>query len=369
MNTEIILAGLKAHPVRTSVGVLAVTLEVVLILMLVGLTNGSLSDTGNRVGGVGGEIIFKNSDSSYFIGMSSTILPLRLAQDIAKFDGIKVVAPVVAQIEQSGGLTMVWGIDPESFDAMSGGFRFISGRMFSAPDEAIIDDRIAEDRKLTVGSRFEVLNHPFTITGIVESGKGARIFIPIGTAQEMTNRPDSASVFYIKLNDKSQTREIIDKLKATPRIGQGRDVIDSEEWLSLMYASNSALLGAVFNVIVLLGVSIGVLVIFLSMYTTVTERTREIGILRAMGASKGFIVVLVIEESLVLCLIGAAVGIGASFLLMIILKTILPTLNILMTSGWILRASIFALLSGVIGSLYPAFKAASQDPIEALAYE
>jgi putative ABC transport system permease protein len=369
MNTEIILAGLKAHPVRTAVGVLAVTLEVVLILMLVGLTNGSLSDTGNRVAGVGGEIIFKNMDSSYFLGMSNTILPLKLARDIAMMEGIKAVAPVVTQIEQSGGLTMVWGIDPPSFDAMSGGFRFLSGRIFSTPDEAVIDDRIARDRKLTVGSQFEVLSRMFTISGVVESGKGARIFIPIGTAQEMTNRPDSASVFYIKLNDKSQTKEIIERLKMTPRVGEGRDIIDADEWLSLMYASNSALLGAVFNMIVLLGVSIGVLVIFLSMYTTVTERTREIGILRAMGASKGFIVLLVIQESLVLCLIGAGVGIGSSFLLMVVLKKVLPTLNILITSEWILRASVFALLSGVIGSLYPAYKAASQDPIEALAYE
>ena len=85
-----------------------------------------------------------------------------------------------------------------------------------------------------------------------------------------------------------------------------------------MFESNAPLLGIVFRVIVFVGVAIGVLVIFLSMYTTVTERTREIGILRAMGASKGFIVVLVLQESFVLCVIGTIVGIGASFLLMAI---------------------------------------------------
>ena len=139
--------------------------------------------------------------------------------------------------------------------------------------------------------------------------------------------------------------------------------------VELLYETNSTLLDIVFNVIVFIGVIVGVLVIFLSMYTTVTERTREIGILRAMGASKMFIVVLVIQESLVLCVIGALVGIGASFLLMFTLKAMLPTLSILITNGWVLRAAVFALLSGVVGSIYPAYKAASQDPIEALAYE
>jgi putative ABC transport system permease protein len=114
---------------------------------------------------------------------------------------------------------------------------------------------------------------------------------------------------------------------------------------------------------------IGVLVIFLSMYTTVTERTREIGILRSMGASKGFIVRMVLQESLMLCIIGTVVGIGMSYLVMWALKAMFPTLSIIITSDWVVRAAIFALLSGIVGSLYPAIKAASQDPIEALAYE
>lgn len=368
MNTQIILAGLRARPVRTGVGVLAVTLEVLLILILAGLTNGALSDTGNRVAGVGGEIIFKPADSSMALGLSSAIFPITMGEKIAQVEGIKAVAPVLAQMESTGGMGMVWGIDPPSFEAMSGGFTFLDGTMFSASDEAIVDDRIAGARKLTVGGQMKTLNRTFTITGIVQSGKGSRIYIPIHTAQEMVNRTDpaAASVFFIKLNDKSQTNRIIEELNEK---FPDRDIIDADDWLSLMYASNAPFLSIVFDVILFIGVSVGVLVIFLSMYTTVTERTREIGILRAMGASKGFIVVLVIQESLVLCIIGTVVGIGSSFLLVFLLRTFQPTLSILLTSGWVVRASIFALLSGVIGSLYPAYKAASQDPIEALAYE
>jgi putative ABC transport system permease protein len=352
--------------------VLAVTLEVVLILLLVGMANGSLADTAKRVSGVGGEIIFKNADTSFMLGASPATLPLELADRITKVDGVQAVAPVLVQMESTGGLTQIWGIDPVSFQAMSGGFKILKGRMFSAPDEAIVDERITADRMLEVGGVVKVLNRDFKIAGIVESGKGARMHIPLETAGEMVSRPGWATLFYIKLTDKSRTKEIIGKLKEMFRGEDGEskfDIIDADEWFSMMVASNSALLKIVFNGIVFLGVCIGVLVIFLSMYTTVTERTREIGILRAMGASKGFIVLMVIQESLFLCLIGAIVGVGASFLLTIPLKSIWPTLSILITNDWVLRAALFALVSGVIGALYPAYKAASQDPIEALAYE
>jgi putative ABC transport system permease protein len=365
MNTQIIVAGLKARPVRTAVGLLAVTLEIVLILLLVGLTNGGIADSGDRIAGVGGEIIFKSADSSYVLGMNNAVLPESMADDIAKVEGVKVVAPIVAQTEVGGGFTMIWGVEPRTFEGMSGGLTFLDGKWFSRPNEAVIDDRLAADKNLKVGSPVEILKHPFTVSGVVENGKGARVFIPLETAQEMT-RPGNVTVFYIKLHDKSQTKAVIDRLNVE---FEGRDIVDAEDWTSLMFESNAPLLGIVFRVIVFVGVAIGVLVIFLSMYTTVTERTREIGILRAMGASKGFIVVLVLQESFVLCVAGTIVGIGASFLVMAILKSIFPTLSILITTGWVVRAAIFALLSGVVGSLYPAYKAASQDPIEALAYE
>jgi putative ABC transport system permease protein len=121
--------------------------------------------------------------------------------------------------------------------------------------------------------------------------------------------------------------------------------------------------------VVIVAVCIGILVIFLSMYTTITERTREIGILRSLGASKSFVVWLILEESLVLCLLGVGVGFIASELLSTILHGVFPTLPIQITGDWRLRAAISAVVSGVIGSLYPSLKASAQDPIEALAYE
>src|SRR5439155_24375263 len=113
----------------------------------------------------------------------------------------------------------------------------------------------------------------------------------------------------------------------------------------------------------------GVLVIFLSMYTTITERTREIGILRSLGASKTFIVGLIFQESTFVCILGVILGIGTSLMLGRLLQHVFPTLIVDIQNEWILKSSIFAILSGIIGSFYPSLKAAGQDPVEALAYE
>lgn len=368
MNTQIILASLKARPVRTGVSVLAVSLEVALILLLVGLTSGVLDETGKRPAGVGADIIFMAPDASYIIALNNAAMPVEIGQRVAQVEGVKAVAPVLTLTNPGGGYNVVYGIEPESFDAASDGFMFFKGRMFSAPDEAVIDDWFASDEKVDVGGEITLLNRKFKITGIVQNGKGARIFIPIATAQEMNGREGQASLFYVKLNNKDEIKQVLD------RMGKGTDfegykVTDVREFASLMVSSMSRLMDSFFKVVVFVGVCIGVLVIFLSMYTSITERTREIGILRAIGASKTFIVTLILQETVMLCFGGIVIGIGASYALSALITKMYPTLVILITPGWLLRAMLLAILSGIIGSLYPSIKAATKDPVEALAYE
>src|SRR5262249_46370476 len=144
---------------------------------------------------------------------------------------------------------------------------------------------------------------------------------------------------------------------------------DVQEWASLFIPANIPGLSSFIQAVVLVAVCIGVLVIFLSMYTTITERTREIGILRSLGASKPFIVVLIFQETAALCVLGVVVGITLSFAVRALLDATYPTLPIYITLEWTCKASLFAVLSGIIGSLYPSLKAANHDPIDALAYE
>jgi putative ABC transport system permease protein len=128
-------------------------------------------------------------------------------------------------------------------------------------------------------------------------------------------------------------------------------------------------LGTFINVMIGIAVTVGFLVTFLSMYTTVIERTREVGVLKSLGASKGYIVRIILSETTLLCLLGLAAGIGLSFLTKDIMQKVWPSLPIQITVSWIVRAGLIALLGGLIGATYPAWLASRRDPVEALAYE
>jgi putative ABC transport system permease protein len=142
-----------------------------------------------------------------------------------------------------------------------------------------------------------------------------------------------------------------------------------KDFISLMTSSTLPGLNAFINVMIGIAVAIGFLVIFLSMYTTIIERTREIGVLKSLGASKAYIVQIVLSETTLLCLAGVAGGIGLSYLMRAIFVRIFPTLTILITPAWIGRAGVIAILGGLLGASYPAWMASRKDPVEALSYE
>lgn len=366
MNKQIILANLLARPVRTTVSILAVALEVTLILIVVGLATGISNETARRIEGVGADIMFQPPNSSVFLALNSATMPVAVGEKIQEIESVKAVAPVQTLVNSQGGLDIIYGIDPASFDKVSGGFLWHKGQIFSAPNEVIVDDWFARAKRVDVGDEVALLNHKFKITGIVENGKGARVFMPLKTAQDMTGAVSRASLFFVKLDNPDEVNAVIERMGKTFPAYPARSL---REFMSLMMSAEMPALDAFIDTVVFVAVCIGVLVIFLSMYTTITERTREIGILRSLGASKGFIMTLIFQESLVVCLIGVVIGMGTSFIVARVVKLVFPTLVILITNGWIAKASIFAVLSGVVGSFYPSLKASAQDPVEALAYE
>lgn len=123
------------------------------------------------------------------------------------------------------------------------------------------------------------------------------------------------------------------------------------------------------KVVIGVAVCIGFIVIFQSMYTAVMERTREIGILKAMGASKLYIVNVILRETILLALGGIGLGLLLSLLVQTALLYKFPTLRIQLTNEWAMKAAVIAAIGAILGASYPAFKAAQKDPIDALAYE
>ena len=366
MNKQMIIAGLKARPVRTTVSILAVTLEVMLILVVVGLTTGIANETAKRTAGVGAEIMVQPPNSSVFLALTSNTMPVAIAGKIRELPGVKAVAPVQVIVNSQDGIELIYGIDTESFFAVSGGFSWHKGGLFKAPNEIVVDDLWAQAKSANVGDTVELLNQKLKVAGIVEQGRGARVFTSMQGAGALTGQVDKVAAFYVKLNDPDQVKAVQTQIQ---RLLVGYSVRDMKQLMSQMTSSSIPGLNAFIQSVVFVALCIGVLVIFLSMYTTITERTREIGILRSLGASKTFIVGLIFQESIFICVLGVGFGIGSSLLVQKLLEAIFPTLVVEITGGWIVKASIFAVLSGIIGSFYPSLKAAGQDPVEALAYE
>jgi putative ABC transport system permease protein len=177
---------------------------------------------------------------------------------------------------------------------------------------------------------------------------------------------DKASIFFVKCTDPGYTGDVSNAIRELlPKY----QVLPIKEYMSLMTSNNLPGLKAFITVIITIAVGIGFLVIFLSMYTTITERTHEIGILKSLGASKGYIIAVILREAGLLSVVGILVGYGVAAALRKVILGAFPTLSIELTMEWALYAALLALAGSILGAFYPALRAAQLDPVDALAYE
>jgi putative ABC transport system permease protein len=366
MIRYMILRNILHRPLRTIITVIGVAVEVMLVIIVVGLTTGLMTEAAKRTQGVGADVMVQPPSASIWMAFSGAPMPISIAGKLQQLDYVQAVAPVLMQFNSVNGLDVVYGIDPDSFRAVSGGFVFHAGSDLGNPNDILVDDIYARAKRVSVGQTLHVLEHDFHVAGIVEHGKGARLFVLMSTLQEMSGAHDKASVFYVKCDRSDHTPAVTDEIR---QLLPGYEIRPLKDFLSLMTSSTLPGLSAFINVMIGIAVSIGFLVIFLSMYTTILERTREIGVLKALGASKSYIVEMILSETALLCLIGTGAGIGLSFLMKTIFVRIFPTMTILIIPKWVVIAGIIALLGGFIGSCYPAWLASRRDPVEALAYE
>jgi putative ABC transport system permease protein len=362
---RMILANLRARPVRTAVSILAVAVEVTLILLVVGLTNGMVRDYAQRVRGIGADIMLRPSGASMFMTMGNNTLPVQLANRLEQQPGIKAATPVAVQANNRS-VDSIQGIDLTSFNAVSGGFHFLRGGIFNKPGDVIVDDLYAADHHLHVGSRIELLSRWFTVSGIFEHGIGSRIYLPLQELDDLAGAPGKAAIIYIKLENPKETDAVIARLQ---KLMPGYSIMPIQQWMSLFTAGNIPMLPLFQHTMIGIAILIGLFVIFLSMYTTILERTRDIGILKALGASKSYIILAIMKESGALAAGGILAGLALAYASRAILIANSPTLPLLFTTGWDTRAAIIAVVAALIGAVYPAMRAARQDPIAALAYE
>jgi putative ABC transport system permease protein len=354
---------LAVRPLRCALSVLAIAIQVVLVLLIVGMTSGVMSEWGKRVEGVGADILVQPPNSSLFFAFSSAVMQESLADEIGKLPDVDEVAPTLV-VSDPKTMMIIYGIDYQRFNALSQGFIFRSGKAFEAPDETVADDVVAQTRHLKVGDTVTLVNHPFRVSGIVVHGKGARFFIPLRTAQDVVGAENHVSMFYVrsKGNTEAARTEILG-------LNPQNRVRSVSEYVSLMSSSNLPELRPFIRTMVALGIVISFLVVLMNMHTMVMERTREIGILKALGFTRLDVVGLLLGETAVLTVVGSLVGIGITYLTQAVLRQTNPSLAILLTPDWVVGSIGLALVGAALGAIVPALRASTFDPVDALAYE
>jgi len=368
MMNKMVVANLVHRPIRSLISIVAIALEVTLILLIVGLCYGIMNDSRQRQAGMGADVVVMPPGSTVITGVSGAPMSIKIGDLLAKLPHVAEVAPIVMQFSTAGALEIIYGIDMGSFERLGGPFHYLDGGPFQGPNDVLVDDVFANSRHVKAGDTIELLNQNFRIAGVVEHGRGARKFLQMSTLQGLIGAQGKASAFYLKLDDPNNAATVVDEIKNVPGL-QRYNVRSMRDYLSLMTPTSYPYLSSFIDVVIGVSLTIGLIVIFQAMYTAVMERTREIGILKSMGASKLYIVNAILRETALLAVAGIVAGIVFSLVAEKVIGYKMPLVKIQVTGGWVLRATVIAIVGSLAGAVYPAFKAAQKDPIDALAYE
>jgi putative ABC transport system permease protein len=366
---KLVLANLIHRPLRSLISAAAIAIEVVMIISVAAIFLGQIDGQKIRTNGIGADMIVAPANASFIQAVGGAPIPARNAEAIHKLPHVAVASPAIQTFSLAGGSPeILYGIDYDSYNALRP-FVYLAGGPFQGPNDVIIDSVFAHTGKgVQVGDTVQILSHPFRVSGIVESGKGGRKMIPLPTMGTLIGSEGKCSQFLVKADNEANDDLIRKEILSTPGL-QNYRIWTMHEWLSMMTPDNIPGFNISLNVVTLIATLVGFLVIFLSMYTAVLERTREIGILKSMGASKTAIVSMVLRESVLMSVVGISLGIALVYGIHGYLDHKFPTLFFEITREWIIRASIIAFLGAVLGASYPALMASSKDPIDALSYE
>ncbi len=365
MIAKLILENVRHRPMPTLLSIFLIGVPVTLILILVGLSDGLVNDSKKRANGVGADIIVRPPNSNIMSFTGSTI-PEELVPKLAAFPHVVFATGTVNQ--SAGGLfETITGIDYAGFKKMSGGFDFIQGHEFSSPDDLIVDSYYADQKGWHAGTKVRLINRDWNLVGVVQPGKLSHVFVEIGVLQELYGARHMLSQIYLKVDDERNIKPLIAQLNESL---PGYPVFSIKEFVALTSVSNVPALNTFISVIIGIAVLIAFAVVCLSMYMAVLQRTREIGILKAIGASRGFVLQTILAEAFLMGLGGTVLGILLSFGSRWILQKFVPSsLPQAIVVAWWAKAGLIALGAALLGALYPGLSAARQDPIKSLSYD
>ncbi len=368
MNS-LVFSNVLHRPARTIVSILGIAVGVLLIVFTVGLANGSLREQAKRAANVGAEIFICSSGTCGMGGSESLRLPVSMKREIESVAGVERAVAVgqnnVAATDNNTGNRLIEGIDFDEYSEIAG-MRIVEGRKFSdaGGDETIIDTGWQKQKKLKIGDTVNIYEREFTIVGTYEPATGARVKIPLLEMQKQLGGEGKVSAFLVKVKTGIAPEQVADNLQSkfpANRIMLTKDIPE-------LFMSGIPALNVFLDVIIGVAAVISALVILLTMYTTVTERTRQIGIMKSLGMSNASIAWTVAQEALLISFCGVVGGILLTIILRFLLTRI-TTLEVELSPLVWSIVLIIGLIGGAVGALYPALRAARMDAVEALSYE
>jgi putative ABC transport system permease protein len=364
---NLVLSNIAHRPARTLVSVLGIAVGVLLVVFTVGLAHGVLRERGRREAGVGAEIMLRASGTVGLSGSQPFAMPVAHAGEVARVEGVRAAVPLgqtTASSDSGFGVRLIDGVDFDSYLQLAG-VRMIEGSPLpQSGDVAIVDAIWIEQRKAHVGDTLDLYDRPFRIVGMYEPPGGARIKIPLATMQEQVGSPASCTSILVAAANPAEQDALAERIhQAFPE-----DQIIFTRDLPELYATGVPALNVFISVVVAIAAAISMLVILLAMYTTVTERTRQIGILKSLGMSNTMIAWVIEQEALLVSILGVVLGLVLTFAARFALMR-LSNLSVEIEPRWVLISLLIGVVGGSIGALYPALRAARQDAVDALSYE
>ena len=372
---------------RSALAIVGIAIGIMVIVALGMVTGGLKTSTQSTLKAGAAEITALQTGSNSF-GSGGT-LNESLVNDLLSTSGVKDTAGILRATNTSssaslssnssqssfgpGGSISITGIDAGKLSLV--GIDSVNGSAFSngSTDEIIIGKTFAQDQNLTVGDTLNLYGKDFKITGTFETGSfltDAGIYMPLSTLQNLTSNDNKISAILVKVTDNANVTTVSQNIETSypnqlttttaeataSRINQGLGFIDTASWA-----------------ISLLAIFIGAVGVINTMIMSVYERTREIGVLKAVGWTDKRILGMILGESIVLTLIAFVVGTIIAVVGVEILLTYSPSVSGIIKPSFALdifaRAFLVAFLVGVIGGLYPAYRASRLSPTEALRYE
>lgn len=306
-------------------------------------------------------------------------LPLALGDKIAKIDGVKLVHPGLMdqismdELEPLGLIVQGW----EPTSPFLEQFKYISGRKFAAGanEEVVLGKKLAETLDKKIGDTFTVLDkRTFKVSGIVDTGntiENGMMYMNLVALQKIMGRSSgNITGFAVSLEDRSSEEAVQKVAKQIAALDKQLDVQIAADLVKT--TAELQFVRAMAMVTSVIALFIGTISMLNTMIMSVFERTKEIGVLRAIGWGRVRVVKMIVMESMLLSIIGGIVGTVGAILLAKALSRIPAFSGVVdgnLAPSVLLEGFAIALGVGFLGALYPAYRGAQLLPTEALRHE